>query len=255
MQQKWIILILRYFDFWGCCTEFAITKRYEKCYLLIFVLHLILIFITAWSIVIILERPTNDVLGHINDTIKLGSILFVCLFAVIESFCKRNKQHHFWVIFQTIQQKFHSNRLFGLKWYSVKFSLFTLSSIISTLYTFSIITFDWNFWLVYNLVTKIYQNRILCYLFYVELIQSEWNTVKQLSITSKRNYSSINIKRNMTMICNYYHSIRELSEYLNVAFSWSNAVTILFSFGFILTELNWVYWKWYNGNEMNNMIG
>lgn len=190
MQQKWIVFILRYFDFWGCCTEFAIAKRNEKCYLLIFVLHLILILIAGWSIVIFLERPTIDVLGHINDTIKLGSILFVCLLAVIESFCKRNIQQRFWWIFRTIQRKFHSNRLFGLKCYIMKFSLFTLSSIISTLYYYlevvALTKFDWTLCLVYDLVTKIYQNRILCYLFYLELIQSEWNIMKQLSITTQR---------------------------------------------------------------------
>lgn len=274
MQRKWIIFVLRFFDFWGCCTEFAVTKRFDECYSLIFVLHLVLMFITGWLIIVFLKRPTDDTLGHFNDTFKLGSILFVCILSVIESYFKRTKQQKFWHIFQIIQRKFHSNRSFPLNKYVFRLILYTFVSIISTLYFDSylgVFTFSISFcniWITYDLVTKVYQNRMWCYLFYLELIQSEWDKIMEIveraaqterietyEINNKRSRTPLKCKRSLKQICEYYQLIRQLSECLNSAFAWSNAVAILFTFGFILTELNCVYWKWYNEYNFTNMLG
>lgn len=274
MQRKWIVLILRHFDFWGCCTEFAVTKRYDECYSLIFVLHIILMFITGWLIVVFLKRPTDDTLGQLNETFKFITYIFVCILSVLESYFKRRQQQKFWHIFQIIQRKFHTDRSFQLNSYALKLILYTFASITYSLCFYSYLgvfvmaTSLPRIWFAYDLVTKVYQNRVWCYLFYLELIQCEWNKIKEIveraaqtehietyTINNRRSRAPLRCKRSLKQICEYYQLIRQLSECLNLAFAWSNAVAILSTFGFILTDLNFIYWKWYNEYKITNMLG
>lgn len=280
MQRKWIVCISRYFDFWGFCMEFAVTKRYEECYLLILVLHIILMCATGWSILIFLKKPTDDTLGHANDIIKLGSILFVCILSLMESYFKRNRQKKFWHIFQKIENKCRPIQSLQLSSYLMKFGFVFVTSIMSTVYYYlKYMHFSYRSdslaqitMCAFDLLTKIYLNRVLYYLLYLELIENEMNRINQFTkeITQKsrnkmqrRNNERnpqplrqlLRIEHRLRAICEYYQLTCELSDELNSVFGWSNVLTILFSFALILTELNWVYWKWYNLFKIVNMIG
>lgn len=272
-----MIFILRYFDIWGFCTEFQTTKNSNKYYLVIFVIHILIDFIASWSIVTFLKRPTEDTLGHVNDVIKLGSILFVCILSITESYVKRNNQRTFWDIFQEIEQSYRSKQSFQLKSYLKKFAFFIIGSITSSLYLLlysyynsSIFTQYPIFWLNFEMVTKVYQNRVLYYLFYLELVENELRMIERIAEDAAQgsnltmNNNNGNGKNgkiqthedNLKRICEYYQLTRKLSEELNLAFGWSNAATVLFSFGLILTDLNWVYWIWYEYKfKIMNLIG
>lgn len=275
MRRQWIVCILRYFDFWGFCTEFQTTKRYGEFYSLILVFHILLILFTGWTFILTLKKHTDDSLGNINNALKLGSMLFVYLLSVIESFVKRPQQRQFWIIFQKVQKKFHSNESFQLRKYFLKFAYFITTSMISTVYFLyylhkhNLVTADgWYFFLTFDIVTKIYQNRVMYYLFSLELIKIELNIIIRLAtkavkfsririktVIYRRNCRIMNYDETVNEISKYYQLTRQMSENINHVFGWSNSVTILFAFGFILTELNTVYWRWYNEGEIIKMLG
>ncbi|XP_055295867.1 uncharacterized protein LOC129565239 [Sitodiplosis mosellana] len=272
MEPKWIVFILRYFDCWGFCTEFQTTqRRSDECYLVILVLHIVMDFFAAWSIVAFLKRPTDDELGHVNDVIKLGGILFVCFLSVTESYFKRKRQRRFWHVFQKIEQSYRSRQSFRLQSYLKKFAFFIFGSITSTLYLMfysyhngSLFINYPHFWFTYEIVTRQYRNRVLYYLFYLELVENELKTIEGLARdaaqSSHCSMYKIDKRENsgnqsdLKRIFEYYQLACELSEELNSVFGWSNAATISFLFGLILTELNWVYWIWYNRFDIVNMI-
>lgn len=263
----------RYFDCWGFCTGFQTTKRYDECYLVIFVLHIVMDFFAGWSIIVFLKRPTLDTLGLVNDVIKLGSILFVCFLSITESYFKRKTQRIFWLAFQKIEQSYRTKQSYQLQSYLKKFAFFVITSMVSSAYLLSfmyhhpdsIFMENPDFWFTYEFVTKLYQNRVLYYIFYLELVENELQMIEAMAenvaqsgryfTNSTNNYQTLNHEDNLKRICEYYQLTRELSEELNLVFGWSNAVTILFSFALILTESNWVYWRWYNQFSMVNMIG
>lgn len=269
-QQKWIAFILRYFDFWGFCSEYQTTKKHNDCYLLILILHILLVFYTGCTIVVYLKQHAEDTLGHVNDVIKLGSILFVWFLSVVESYCKRNRQRYFWNIFQQIKGGHcQSNERTNI--YLWKFSFFIVTSIISIVYFtldhYSIFIDNWQFWIMYDIMTKMYQHRVLYYLLYLDLIENELNEIERMSkdcsdnnrskvygIAKKRNQRIKNDGYELKTIYEYYRKIRELINELNIVFGWSNAFTMPFSFALILTEINWVYWIWYNRDTSAQMI-
>lgn len=274
MRPKWLVFILRYFDCWGFCTAFSTTQsRYDECYLVVFVLHIAMDFFAAWSIVAFLRRPTNDTLGYVNDAIKLGSILFVCFLSVTESYFKRNRQRRFWHIFQIIEQSYRTKQSFQLQSYLNKFAFFIIGSMISSFYVMylsirngTIFMKFPHFWFTFETVTKLYRNRVLYYILYLELIQSELKIIEEMAKdAAQSDYCQVNDcidagksggnLNNLKRISEYYQLTRELAEELNAVFGCSNAATISFSFGLILTELNWVYWRWYNHFSLVYMIG
>lgn len=71
----------------------------------------------------------------------------------------------------------------------------------------------------------------------------------------EKNCRILNHEDNLKRISEYYQLMRELRDELNLVFGYSNPLTILFSFGLIMTEVNWVYWRLYNKVDIMNMIG
>lgn len=111
---------------------------------------------------------------------------------------------------------------------------------------------------------RLYKNRVLYYLFYLELIENELKTIEEMAeCAAQSNFSADENdgkeddgnEKNLKSISEYYQLTRELCEELNAVFAWSNAASVSFLFSLILTEVNWVYWKWYNHFDIMYMIG
>lgn len=124
------------------------------------------------------------------------------------------------------------------------------------------------FWCSYIIIVLAYQTLSFYYLFYLEFIHHELCSIdfeiRQLLVDcNAKNWIKTKqfIKRfhctRLKWIRGYYGLIYNLSETMNSVFGWSNVVTLLLSFEFVLTEINWFYWKLLNKYElrvMGNMI-
>lgn len=276
MQRKWMTRVTRYFDLWGHCTQFEATKRCEIVYVIILLVHILLTLINWWSIIVFLNKPTNDTLGHWNDEFKLKSFLLVCCVSVIESYVKRRRRKKFWMIFDQIERQFRSNQSLQLNNYLFIFRFSVIYSISANVYytiqhigTGLILdTESMVFWYGYVAMINIYQTGIWCYGFHLELVRHELKVIERLvrnavkfnrsdyrRIIRKRNRRIMNHDDTLNRISQYYQMARELSDNINLILGWSNPLNILFSFGLILAEINWIYWKLYNQIEIIELIG
>lgn len=264
MYPKWMTKLLFYFDLWGYQSEFRTNSNQQKFDGFVLTLHIILASIFSVSIFTYLRNFSADILGTFNDTLKLYSILFVYWLTIVESFIQRDSQRKFWDIVARIDQQFCSHQNVCFKFYACKMALVYIISILLHAY-YAIRIFIVNqhvlylFWTCYTAVVFFYTNRFFYYLFYMEFIKHQLQTIDQeigeILLAHKINrlyvYSKISRIRNFhedrfKWIRAYFGSVHDICTNTNSVFGWANVATILLPFLIFLTDINWFYWKVFN---------
>lgn len=257
MYPKWMHYILKYFDFWGFHTEFHSNGLHQKSTHFILCIRIVIGIIGEVAILKYIDRLQDDVLGTINDYIKLHAMQISYWAPIIESYTQRKQQQTFWKILREIDTKYCSRRTFELKNYIYKFILFPLMFILSN-WRFSLFFYGDGseylvFRLTYTFMSITCQNRIFYNLFYMELIKSELKTInldiKRMNrICSNEGnglYEAFELKR-LKWARQYHALIHHLCIRYNTVLGWSNTVSILIQFLYIFADTNWTYWKWFN---------
>lgn len=264
MYPKWMKYTLCYFDLWGFYTEFNSTPFYQKLKKL-FVIHMILGVAAEILFLMYTEEREKNILGTLNDAVKLQGFQIFYWVTIFESFTKRKKQQEFWTILQEIDRKHRSHRALRLNryiFYSI-FGAFMISlshaAVIYECFTFR--AKYAHFWILYIIIIVMFQNRIFYCLFYIEIIESELRTIyrdleEMKSIISAGELLRMKFERNRLKWIREYNSlIYDLCHKVNSVMGWSNTVTTIFSFVLLLTDINWIYWKWYNEFTLIRLSG
>lgn len=94
----------------------------------------------------------------------------------------------FWLIFQKIGERFRRNQRLQLLNCVIMLSTLVILSILPILYNLYASLIDGTFmdkisifWYGYYLMTMIYQIRIWCYVFYLELVKYELKVIEQMT--------------------------------------------------------------------------
>lgn len=259
MIPKCITFLMNVFDFCGFCTQQKPSKRYQRLISIIFVLHIILAIVNTLIFIEYLNNQTIDTLGQINDAAKFSFQLSVYWFSIWEMYSKRELQKLFFDCFRRIDIHFNDHQSFQLCSYRLKFLAHQLLGgfvrLISLRRVIGCGRITLGFWCSYVFILIFIQNRIFYFLFYLEFIKYQLNTI--LSFTKRMSELSqitecCNFKAEYTTglkwIREYYQLVYDISLNMNKVFGWSNLVTISFLFVICLADCNWFYWKWYNRN-------
>lgn len=116
-----------------------------------------------------------------------------------------------------------------------------------------------HFWLSYVLLMFVHQHRQFYCLFFLDVIEHELKEIKneinrmihsfessrgdKLELTMFKKYEIIRLE----WIREFYELVHQMCECLNKSvLGWPNVIVVLFSFGILLSDLNWMYWRWYN---------
>lgn len=242
-----ITMVVHYFDLCGFYSEFQTINRRLKVKLLI--LHCIIGTLITIATVHYIIQYVNDVLGSVNDSVKMFGALLVYFSSIIEFFSKRKCQRNFWNIHRSIGLRFCAQRKRFPREYFWKFAYLPIISIFYAIfYTHIAIQRKMYFWVGYSFILIMYQHRTFYYLFYLELIRIELNTIndklKKMHLSTSKESTTERFK----WICEYYENVYGLCECTNDIFGWSNVFTIIYSFQIVTTHLNWVYWIYYKSN-------
>lgn len=259
MFSKWIVVLLKYYDFLGYYTEFALTTKYHHAVFVVFLLHIFLAScLSAFSIQYILLPDFYPMLTMINSSFQLFCVLIVYWAVIIESYLRRNVQKQFWRILEVIESQHYRRVHSQLTSYLIKFFEFFVAFVLAQ------ITLNAQFishtgliscyLLAYLILVKISQDRMLYYLLHVELLHIELKMIEQevqrMVIISRNKCSLLNTHLTMEnqrnrfkCIRDYYRLAYDLNVCINSIFGWSHFATILCYFYFLLTDLNWAYAK------------
>lgn len=265
-----------YFDLWGFSTQFRQSLNHPKIVRTIFIVHIILAMITTLAVLKFVNRPNNDKLSSINDSIKLTAIVLVYWLSVIELYLKKETQRKFWTIVQNIDEYFCCHRHFHVKIYILKLTVYFILTIIMFLNFLKrlILTkksqlFYYWFWFWYAFVELFRINQLFYYLFFLEFIKNELKMINNETNEMMCAYKNGNLKKTKFFVRKFhqhrlkwfrefYSSIYDLCTIINTVFGWSNLAAIIISFQLILTNFNWFYWKIFNqfhidviGNNFN----
>lgn len=260
MFPRRIIVLLRFFDAWGYCTEFPIAKKYSRATLFIFLLHITLA--TMSFFIFAYLQYWNMTINHyemhliVNQVFHFSSILLTYYTIITESYTQRKVQRQFWQFVRQIDDRFHRHKCFTVSSYLFECTEFlVVFSLIQIKISGYFATFNGAYRSVYYVlayipVVKMYLHRVFYYLFYVELVNFELKAIKDevkavhdvmrndfLWVRGSTDFPIQNIK----WARNYYCLIHRLSLCLNSMFGWSQFATILCCFYFLLTDLNWAY--------------
>lgn len=260
MLTKWLFFLLRYFDFCSFCSEYKPSSRYKQFAQIVFAFHIFSATLTTFLIIRYINRPMTDDLGKANDIVKFGFGLIVYWTSILEMYANRSAQQRFWRRFSDIDRYFSSHRSFFLRSYLLKFVLVQATITFMLLrYFMKILDCGIDFLYFFYacvIITMIFLNRALYFLFFVELIKFELNTIESEVKTLASSYDSFlwdgyrtrywfEHKRFKWMRV-YYRLVYGITIHLNETYVWSNGNTILYAFQLLLTDMNWFYWKWYN---------
>lgn len=263
MLPHWAKFLVRYYDCWGFRTGWNTSSGYKKFIRSILILHIILVTIVTIHIVHYLTRLIiNDTLATVNDAAKFSGALIVYWSTIIESNLECKSKDRFWKIYRIIDERYCKHRTTKRHWpYLIKLFIYFLGVTLSYLLVLrNVIQFAGtkyvHFWLSYVLLMFVHQHRQFYSLFFLNLIENELKEIEKEtnrmfnSFKSNkgvepmsRNYEIIRLK----WIREYYKLVHQMCECMNESvLGWSNVPVVLFSFGILLTDLNWMYWKWYN---------
>lgn len=266
MFSKWIIVLLKYFDFWGHYTEFSVSKgKYHRSVFIIFVLRIFSALSLTLLIAEFLVLPV-PLLTTVNCWFQFFCVSMVYWTTIIESYSQRNAQRKFWEILRRISEKYYEHSSLTLASYLSKFLefsiVFTAAQLILNGY-FILTNGSLPCYLfAHSILIRMCQDRMLYYLFYLELLNFELHVIdegaKQIALITrnncfstpeKLNFSFEKIQRNrFKCMRNYYCLISELNTCINSVFGWSYFATVMCCFYIVLTEFNCAYTKF---NEMS----
>lgn len=258
MYPMWMKILLFYFDLWGFCTRFKSSSKIRRVTeRIIFIFHLISVTTATLIILNFLRRPIGDKLGTVNDSMKLGAILLVYWWTILELNLKRKIQQRFWDIFFNIDTNFCCSCRLNFKSYVSKIPIFlTIFLLLYVRYFIRLFTLNksglYFFWFCYTFTNLFCKNQFFYYLFFLEFIKNELEMVdfeiSEILCACKNGemkrakYFVKKFHRNrLKWVRQFYGSIYDLCDVLNSVFGWSNVSAILISFLLILADFNWLF--------------
>lgn len=263
LYPTWMKTLLLYFDLWGFCTQFKISKRQCVFNRVFLTIHLILVSMATATMVIFLTRPIDDSLGSLNDVLKVNSKIVIYWLSLLELNFKHRMQKEFWSILGEFNTHLRHKTQFNFRAFIFKMIVYFILLMLFYLnYIFGIITSKINemilyfMWISYFVIATYHKNHLFYYLLHLEFVIFELKVVcNELDEMVNCTYNAKNSRNaqlnqlpgnqlKWTRKC--YESTYVLCNAINAVFGWSNATVIPLSFLLLLTDINWIYWKIFN---------
>lgn len=259
MLSKWIVYALVLFNLCGFYTEFFKTAIHRKISNVAFVFHIVLaLFLTVFSIQIQIWMDSHiKKLDMINGFCQYVCSLIAHWTIIAESYIQRKNQQEFWQLLQNIDCHHAQHNQIKPNSYFFKLLEYFSFYFVLTIYFFDDIQNDGVFCAV-NILLLLCQNRLFYYLFYMELINFE---LKFIVNEIRRTFEGLEEEgfcKNTNLKCfeqmrlkwlrEYYQLIHALSGCVNSVFGWSNFATVVYTFVFLVTEINWTYKHFQTGD-------
>lgn len=276
MFTKWIVILLKFFNFCGFHTEFSDSASHKKLGKRLFLIHIIwAIAMTYFAVAFTSQALYKEtaIPYVINLLLQLFNGILTHWLIIVESYKQRSVQRKFWQIYEHIKHHNKYCKRPALRFYSISFvhycvvvigiQLFFLS------YYLQYVANNWYFRLSYLVTQMSYHYRVFYYIFFLELIKFELKIIKNelKDIAVLTNFHSSFIRRanqrtkqhrryscctsavncvnenNLKRINAYCQLVNELSRCLNQVFGLSHFATILYCFHMPLTDANWALWE------------
>lgn len=255
MFSKFIILLLKFFDFCGFHTETPFFgSKNQTVY--ISLVHCVCAIALTYFVFAHSTEPIilGEVLPYlVNEILQIMNGMLTHWTIIIESYVQRDTQKQFWKIFRYIEQHHVKCKKSFLHTYKIKFieffSVVTIIQIIFTCYFTHYVGNYYFFRFAYLVSQIVYQYRVFYYLFYLDLIAFELNIIKkELKMVASRTHGhyypmesiNSNLLKEVNADC---QRVFELIKCLNQIFGWSNFTTVLYCFHLPLTDSNWAVWE------------
>lgn len=265
MLTKWDIFLLKCFDICGFFPEIHTFSAFRSIYK--YLLHILWAIMLTVFITTYLKQPevVDDVLPYtVNVFIQYTCGIFTYWVIIIESYTKCKTQRQFWQIYECMnhRRRAHTRPSF-LSVYSLKLMEFLIVVVPVQVYFliyFMIIVGNYFFFrLAYIYSVTVNQCRVFYYLFYLNLVKCELDsmkndlqdmielintpiiqTVESIDQTIDFVGANTNVHSNrLHEIYGYYQQIHQLSDCINHIFEWSHFLTVLFCFQLLLSDGNW----------------
>lgn len=241
MFSRQTLFILKFYDGFGFLNQYSTTQNYQKRIKIIFSIHLsIAIFLYIFKGYVIVHLKTFLIpLDLVSELLQYSSASIAYFFITIESYAQQKKQKHFWKLYEKLR---HQKSITWRK-YFIKILFWFFICIIPTITMFFQETIDPIIHIAYSYLQKVCQLRIFHYLFYLELIQFQLKFIENdIAIMLWRNERESPIRFNrLKSIREYYRIIQDMVDDLNEVFGWSHLFAVLFSFHYLLTDVNWAH--------------
>lgn len=251
MLSKGFLYFLRFYELCGFHTT---SQLYRNSGLwitsLILALHIcITIFITFYlSVGVIMDishLPAMKLIDVVNFLIHFFSALATHWICSLETYKHRKVQQDFWKTLTEINALFCSQKNV-IKRREVLISLVYVTSF----YSLMAIAFirerntpnDTKFVYFFLLNHAIF--RILYFLVYYNIVEFQLKKIEHELhyIANSHGSAASKINRNrFKWVCNYFHLVYKMSEYVNRMFGWTQFTTILLNFQMIFTYTNFAY--------------
>lgn len=263
MLSKWDIFLLKCFDLCGFCSERYSFNFLPKSTLYKNLLHIIWALALTFFVLMYLRQPKilDYVLPYsVNRVLQYTSGILTYWVVIVESSTKNKIQRKFWQIYEHINQCHTIHKRSVWSAYSVKLiEFFIVGTSIHIYFMYYFLSTRGNYFffrLAYLYSVILNQYRVFYYLFYLDLIKFELNTIKialqdivlsnhfSASSTNQSVNRNVYVKR-LQMIYKHYRYIYELSTCINHIFGWSKFATVLFCFQLPLGDGNWASFDLY----------
>lgn len=259
MLSEWDIFLLKCFDicgFFPVIHTFCSVRSIFK-----YLLHILWAIILTISMTTYLKQPEviDDVLPYtVNIVIQYTCILFTYWVIIIESSTKCEIQQQFWQIYECMNHRRRAQKPSHFSVYSIKLMEFFIVIVpVQVCFLIFWMIFVGNFFffrLAYLYSITVNQCRVFNYLFYVNVVKCELDSMEndlqditelinspiiQPVRSTDQTIDFIDTKNRLNGIYGYYQQIYELSDYINRIFEWSHFITVLFCFQLLLSDGNW----------------
>lgn len=257
---KYIVVILLFFAVCGFQPEQPIFTSHKALFAIsMFQIYNIIAFLSHFPDIYAWMNEKFSKLDMTNEMVQHIIALLAYSVICIESVIKRKTQRRFWRLYEDLLQYHsihHAEEI--LRNYALKFTEYFLFCSSSFAYALIATNEDYNFsynipyFLAYLSIMGICQIRLFYYLFYLELIKAELKAIEK-EIESDID-ESFELPSKWELTRKYCKSIHELCECLNSVFGWSNLLSVLAIFLFLLTDTNWVYYYRHHRNSLLTII-
>lgn len=254
MFPKWIRILLKYFDLCGFYTE--TSRNHQRTTFSILAVHIFMACFFTCSIILFMNQPnsnTDTSLNLVNNSIQYVSAVTAYWAIILESYFQRGSQRQFWIIYDQISEQNFRQSVPDFRKYLIIFSeylfVFSFIQMLLTQYFFVFVGNYIYFNVTYIIVVKMYQNRIFYYLFFLELVKHELESIQRemngiVAISKCKNFRYLE-QNCLKRIREHYKLVYEMVNCVNEVFGWSQFTTILFALYLPLTDLNWAYLRIY----------
>lgn len=243
MLPNRIVFILNFFDFFGYnsgSSKLSPNRKATKFFNFLQV-FLSLIFMLGQFHMAFQYAPELPWIDLINQTLQYAIGLYTHIFIVMDSLLQRKNHTKFWATLKLIDRLFACQNNFNIRcfiWKIIEFFSVTTLMMGSMFLSTNAIKVDAALFF-YVILIKLCQLRVFYYIFCVDVLNFQLITVDRGLKCLRNSNSTTTHSHRIKYIREYYYLIFKMLTCLNDFFGWSHLATVLFSFYFLLTNLNW----------------